>query len=400
MSKVNGNQGIKVLVTGSILQLFLGIIYVWSVFVQPVSKAFEWELSSVKLTSSYMLCFFVLGILAGGKLQAKIGAQKIVLAGGLLMALGMLATSFIPVHIPWLIYITYGIVGGFGVGLAYNTIISCAQKWFPKKRGLATGVSVCMFGFSTVVFAPLVQVLIDSFGLLASFRILAAAFCLVTLLLFSFIKLPDDAGAGAAVSSNLQEKKQFTTSEILKTKEFYLIALSMMLFTSAYFILNPSFKTFAEERGFDATVGTVIVMITGIANALGRLVVPLLGDKIGREKAVFSIIAATALSTSALCFATGVLFMAAIAIIAFCYGGSSGIYPVVTGDYFGIKNVGSNYGAVMVGFALSALFFPMIIGQIENTTAKFIVLTVIASIGAVLIVLLSFLKKRKKIKAA
>jgi OFA family oxalate/formate antiporter-like MFS transporter len=406
MEKEGSRTGVKVLVAGSILQLFFGIIYVWSEFVAPVSTYFRWELADVKLTSSFMLCCFVLGILASGRLQSKVSAQKLVLAGGLLMAAGMLVASFIPStsRAVWLIYTAYGIVGGFGVGLAYNTIITCAQKWFPHKRGMATGISVCMFGFSTVVFAPLVKVLIgfnvgtgafDGFGPVTTFRLLAAAFAVVTVALFSLIRLPDENAApqGKAAAAVLSGK-QYTTGEVLKTRRFYFIALSMMFFTASYFILNPSFKDFASNRALPDTVGTVIVMMTGIASALGRLAVPLLADKIGRENATFSIIAATAVSTAALCINSGAIYIAAVAIIAFCYGGSSGVYPLVTADHFGLKNVGSNYGAVMVGFMISALLFPMIIGRLADMTVKFVVLAILAAVAAVMIILLSLAKKK------
>jgi len=392
----NKNTGRKMLLTGAILQLFLGIIYVWSVFVGPVSDFFGWDVSKVKLTSSFMLCCFVLGILIGGKLQVKIGTSKIVLIGGLSMAGGMLLTSFIPMGAPWLIYITYGITGGFGVGMAYNAIISAAQSWFVHNRGLATGISVCTFGLSTVIFAPVIKdALIPTLGLLTTFRVLAAAFFIATVVLFSFITMPDNSGAQKKPAAVL-DTKQYTTSEMIKTPMFFMIMFSMMFLTSSYFILNPSFITFAEERGLGANIGTILVMITGVANALGRLAIPILGDKIGREKAVITIILATAVCTAALCFATGTLLIIAIAIIAFCYGGSSGVYPLVTADYFGIKNIGSNYGAIMVGFACSALIFPMVIGLITDTTVKFIVLAVLVTMGSVLIGLLMSMKKKNK----
>ena len=390
--KTKNPQGIKVLIAGAVLQLFLGVIYVWSVFVGPVSKFFNWEIEGVKLTSSFMLCCFVLGILIGGKIQAKTGTQKVVLAGGLLMAAGMLCSSFVPASAAWLIYISYGIVGGFGVGMAYNAIISCAQKWFPKRRGLATGISVCTFGFSTVIFAPLVEKLIGSFELISTFRILAAAFGLVTLGLFWLIKTPAEDNTAAV--ANVSDQRQYTSSEMLKTKQFYLIALSMMLLTASFFILNPSFKTLGADRGLQDNVTTILVQITGVSSALGRLVVPVMADKIGRENATFSILAATAACTAVLSFATGTLFIVMVAVIAFCYGGSSGVYPLVTSQYFGIKNIGSNYGIVMVGFMLSSLLFPLLIGFIGNATVKFITLGVMAALGCVLIVLLAASKKK------
>ena len=129
---VQNKKGLRVLVLGSIMQLFLGIIYVWSVFVNPVSTEYAWPVDGVKLTSSFMLCFFVVGILVGGKLQMKVGTQKTILLGGLMLSAGMFATAFLPAGTAArLMYVTYGVIGGFGVGAGYNAIITAAQKSFP-----------------------------------------------------------------------------------------------------------------------------------------------------------------------------------------------------------------------------------------------------------------------------
>jgi OFA family oxalate/formate antiporter-like MFS transporter len=391
------NKGMQVLVIGSVLQLLLGILYVWSVFVVPVSAEFGWAADSVKLTSSFMLSFFVVGILAGGKLLNVMRSERVVLIGGLMLAAGMLLTSVLTAQLAWLTYVTYGIIGGFGVGAAYNAIISAAQKWFPTKRGFATGVSVCAFGFSTVVFAPLIETLIGSFGLRSTFVILGVAFLVAVAGLHRFITMPDETARAGGAAAAASAKKQYTMSEAVRTKEFYFLTFSLMFGTAAFFILNPSFKSLAAERGLGEAFGTIIVMLTGVANALGRLGTPMLSDKIGREKADLAILTATAICAFLLSFAGGFVFVAAVAVIAFCYGGYSGIYPVLTADYFGIKNVGSNYGAVMVGFALSALTFPMIVGQISDVTVKFITLGALSLVGAALVVLL--MKAKAKTKA-
>jgi OFA family oxalate/formate antiporter-like MFS transporter len=388
MSAITENkQGLKVLITGSILQLFLGIIYVWSVFKNPVSAYYGWDSTAVGLTASFMLCFFVIGILAGGKAQVKIGVKFTVLIGGLMVAAGMLTTALIPTdgNAPvFLIYLFYGIIGGFGVGAGYNAIISTAQKWFPQNRGFATGVSVCAFGLSTVIFAPLVTILIANLGVNYTFFILAAGFAAVVLLLFSFIKTPEQV---ANVAAPVLKGKQYTTLEMIKTPRFYLIALSLMFGTSVFFIINPDIKDLAVNRGLES-FATYLVMFVGIANALGRLGAPLMSDKIGREFADVIILAVTALGAFGLCFAEGILLIVIIAAVAFCYGGYSGLYPVLTSENFGIKNIGSNYGAVMVGFMLSALLFPIVINKVDSQQLKFIILGVIAAAGAVLVVIL------------
>jgi OFA family oxalate/formate antiporter-like MFS transporter len=387
-------QGLKVLITGSILQLFLGIIYVWSVFKNPVSAYYGWEPTDVGLTASFMLCFFVIGILAGGKAQVKIGVKFTVLIGGLMVAIGMLATAFIPAgaRAPvFLIYIFYGIIGGFGVGAGYNAIISTAQKWFPQNRGFATGVSVCAFGFSTVIFAPLVTTLNNNLAVNYTFFILAGVFAAAVLLLFSFIKTPEQVANAAAP---VLKGKQYTTLEMIKTPRFYLIALSLMFGTSVFFIINPDIKDLAVNRGLES-FATYLVMFVGIANALGRLGAPLMSDKIGREMADVIILAVTALGAFGLCFAEGILLIVIIAAVAFCYGGYSGLYPVLTSENFGIKNIGSNYGAVMVGFMLSALLFPIVINQVDSQQLKFIILGAIAAVGAVLVIILKLMNSKQ-----
>ena len=399
MSSITQNKrepagyGLTVLITGSIMQLFLGILYVWSVFVNPVSVVYEWQIDSVKLTSSFMLCFFVVGILAGGKLHLKIGCEKVVLGGGLLLSLGMLTTALLPKNVSWVMYLTYGIIGGFGVGSAYNAIICAAQKWFPQKRGFATGVVVCAFGFSTVIFAPLIETLIKQFELRNTFFILAAVFFTATMSLFRFIRLPDANAPAAAPSAALLAKRQYIVTETIRTKEFYFITISLMAATATFFILNPSFKTYAAERGAES-FGLIIVMMTGVANACGRLVVPLLSDKIGREKAALTVILVTAICALVLSFASGFLFIASVLIVAFCFGGLPGLYSVLASDYFGIKNAGANYGAVMMGFALSALTFPMFIGLIQNSMMKFAALSAMAAVGVILMILLLMSKKK------
>ena len=403
MSEEKGSPAKKVLLAGSILQLFLGVIYVWSVFVQPVQNTFGWDAKDVKFTVNIMLCCFVLGILMAGRLQAKLKASYIVLAGGLMMAAGMFATSMLSSASPfWAIWLTYGVIGGFGVGLAYNTIISSAQKWFPKNRGLATGISVFTFGFSSVIFAPLTEQMIKSeaIGLISTLQILAAVFLVATLVLFVFIKLPESIGGGPAVDFGTQ--KQFTTGEMLKKVDFYLIFFSMMFLTASFFIINPSLRLLAPMHGLDASFGVTLVMIVGLANSAGRLAVPLLGERIGRRGALLTILLITAIGTAFLCIATGAAFVAAIALIAFCYGGSSGIFPIITADQFGLKNVGANYGAVMVGFMSSVLLFPYIVGQLNtgegavaaDNTMKYIFLAAIAAVGALFTIILIFRAKR------
>lgn len=383
------------LFAGAFLQLFLGIIYVWSVFKNPVSAYYGWEPSEVGLTASFMLCFFVIGIFSGGKAMTKIGAKLTTLIGGLTVAAGMLVTALIPANASapvFLIHFFYGIVGGFGVGAAYNAIVSSAQKWFPQNRGFAVGVTCCAFGASTVIFAPLATMLIDNLGVRSTFFVLSGIFAAAVLILFSFIKTPEQVPNAAAP---VLKGKQYTTLEMLKSPRYYLLAMSLMFGTSVFFIINPDLMDLAKDRGLE-NFATYLVMFVGVANALGRLGAPLMSDRIGREAANMVILSITALGAFGLIFAEGWLLVVVIAAISFCFGGYPGLYPVLTAEHFGIKNVGANYGAVMVGFMLSALLFPIFINRIENQHFRFLVLGIIAAVGTILVLLLLIYKKKNK----
>lgn len=364
--------------------LFLGILYVWSKFAAPVAEFLEWDLTAVKLTANFMLCCFVVGIMLGGLLFGKMKAKWIALAGGLLLAGGIFAASFTPKNAPWLIYITYGICGGTGVGMAYNTVLSCAQKWFPKRRSLAVGVSVFFFGFSTVVLAPLIVMLTETVGVANSFRVLAGLIAGATVALHRMICEPDQVeqsasgGSGGAVS--------LTFAQALKSRNLYLLFVYMVFGNSVYLIANPSFQTMAENRGI-GDLGTTMLMISGIANAIGRVSVPLLITKLGSRYAAMITSLATALAAFALCFVQGVWLIPVVAVIAYFFGGYSAIAPVIASDYFGLKHIAPIFGAVMCGYMVSALIFPVILGS-SGDTVRFITTGAAAAVSIVLLALL------------
>ncbi|MDR1775677.1 MAG: MFS transporter [Actinomycetes bacterium] len=383
MNTTDRGIGIRALIAGTFLQLFLGAIYVWSVFVTPVSVALNWDPAAVKLTMSYMVCFSVIGILIGGRLLIRLNMRVVTLIGGALLAAGMLASSFVGSAQPWLMHITYGVVGGFGMGMAYNAVLTTAQKTLPAKRGLATGISVCAYGFSAVLFAPLVDWMLQSYGVVSTFRILAAVFLLVVLVALPFIGLPKGYGERAATvgGANSGAVSGLKTGQMLRTPQFWLIMASMMLGTATYLIANPSFKTLAAERGLSAAVGTGLVMVAGISNSVGRLVFPALSDLLGRAKTTMLVLGLTAIGGFLLLVTNKNVYLPTAALIAFSYGGYLSIYPTLNVEYFGLKYAGANYGAIMIGFAAGAQFLPIIMSQVSSAPVVFCALGVMALVG-------------------
>ena len=387
----NNRQAWKVLISAMIVQLFLGIVYVWGVFVIPVSEMFSWNVEAVKLTASFKLGFFVFGMIIGGKMQVRMCASRVVLAGGLMGGVGLLVASFTPIAVPWLLYVTYGVICGFGSGMGYIASITAAQKWFPKRRGFATGLCVGAFGLSVTIFAPVIEWLLATLALRTTLHIMSAAFFVVTLLLGRLVKFPEETPAAAAVASN---KPQYTSGQMLRKKEFYLITISLLLITGGFFVINPAVQTLSVYRGFDLGFATILLMIVGASNAFGRIVIPIFSDRVGNERMVLILTVVTMLAAFTLIFATGPLFVVMVALIPICFGAALSVFPLITADYFGIKNLGSNYGMVTIGFAFSALVLPGLISLLGGYSVRFIAVTALAAAGIVVILALIRMKKK------
>jgi len=378
-----------ILAMGMVIQLCAGIIYMWSVFKGPVSQHLSWEESSAAITSSIMLSTFVLGIIIGGRIQDKYSPSPVALAGGVLLGLGMVLSSFVPQSSPWLIYVFYGIIGGFGVGCVYTTTVSVVQKWFPDKRGFATGMMVGAFGFSLVLFAPLTKKLLTDWGVPRTFLFFGILFIVICSLCSLFLNNPEVKQQRGTPAST---RKQYTTGEMLKTKEFYFLAFSMFFLLPAYFILNPLFISLGVERGLSESMATFGVMLTGIASASGRLLISWFSDFVGRKAGIATISLITLIAALVMIFAQGVLFLVCIAAIAFSFGGSASVYAATTADLFGTKHMGLNYGCVMIAFGSSALIFQLLSTVLSNTYSF-----IVAAAGCVItITMVAALKIPKK----
>lgn len=388
------------LVAGAVIQLCIGIIYIWSIFQPAVMEYYSWSAADASVTFSIMLATFVLGIVVGGRINDKKGPRPVVFLGGILFCAGIFLSSFVPQEMPQLIWLFYGGLAGFGVGAAYTSTISCAQKWFMDKKGFATGVIVCTFGASTVVFTPVVNTLLKTVGVSQTFLTLSIIFLAVILIFGWFVKNPsmEYMDKFEVALPDLSRQKQYTPGEVLKTKYYYFIFLSMLLLTPAYFIINPLLKSLGELRSLTEAAALAGVMATGMASAAGRLLAPWLSDRIGRRNVLFLLYGITLVSILLLTFAQGYFFIVLIALVSFAFGGSAGVYPAVTADYFGIKNNGVNYGLIMIAFAVSGLLFPAIAKVVTPDgipTAWTFLVPAIASVAGILITL-ALKKDREK----
>ena len=380
-----------VLISGMIIQFCAGVIYMWSIFKKPVTEYLDWNSGDAALTASIMMVAFVIGMLMGGRTQDKFGPQKTVFIGSLVMSAGIIATAFVTSTTPELIYLTYGIIGGGGIGIVYSCTVAVVQKYFPDKRGFATGCMVGAFGFSLVFFSPLAEYMLSNIGVPATFETFGVAFLIICMISSIFLVNPPEGYTvpGAANTSARKTQKQYTPGEMTRTRSFYLIFISLFFVLPAYFILNPILVDLGSERGIE--MASIAVMLTGAFSASGRLFITWLSDRIGRTNGLFTIILMTAIGIAVLTFAEGILFLACVALVAFAFGGASGVYAATTADRFGTQNMGTNYGIISLALGASALIFNIVSKMTSGNgdyTISFTIATVTCIIAFICIVLL------------
>lgn len=390
-------------VTGClVVQLCVGILYLWSVFKQASMSHFGWENGAVNLVASYMLLAFCLGSLVGGILQDRIGPKPVCVAGVVLFGGGIFAASLLPLSAPIILfYLTYCLISGMGTGFAYGSVLSCIQKWFPHKRGFATGLGASAFGLSTVVFSPVINTLLGSMTLPMTLRTLSIIFLSVGLLACTQISLPDKAyldslNLPAAAVSGVESK---TLSQAIRMLPFWLLFAGAFLYNGTWNMLTPLIKGLGIERGLSETAAIMCVSLTGITNAAGRLLMSSLSDKLGRVTTLTILCAMTLASALLLIFVGGPLYLVVVLITAFAFGAQAAISPATSTDFFGPKYSATNYGVIMLSLGLSSVTFNAISNALYtasgNYTSTFLMAAVTALLAAVAFLLIDRMNKKR-----
>ncbi len=347
-----------------VVQLCVGILYLWSAFRSNIVAAYGWTPSAATMVSSYMLFAFVFGNLIGGIINDKKGPKLTCFLGVALFSVGVILSAF--VKSAGLFYLTYAVMAGLGSGFAYGACISCIQKWLPHKRGLASGLACGAFGLSTVVFTPVSNLLMNAnmneagvVNFVPVFLILGIVFAVLGFVACIFVSLPSEeyiAGLNLpakAVSSNVN----FTLGQAIKLPAFWALFFSIFFINGTWNLCVPLIRDLGIVRGLSVEMAIACVSFTGITNAAGRLIMAWLSDKIGRTNAMYILCGLTLLGAILMTFIGGMGYFITIAIIAFAYGGPSALNAALSTDLFGPKNSGTNYGVAMLALGFSSIFF-------------------------------------------
>src|SRR5712671_1262251 len=363
-------------IAGVVMQVALGAVYAWSVFRVPLAKQFGWSISEVTLT--FTISIFVLGFAAffGGLWLNRKGPRVVALTGGVLYGLGIFLASFTH-RLSWL-YLTYGVIGGIGLGLGYIVPVAVLVKWFPDRRGLITGIAVGGFGAGALITAPVATRLIQSVGVLSTFAYLGVAYLVVTIISGSFMQNPPDGWKPEGWSPTASQTSQraghdFVLSEALKTWQWYALWLLLFLNTCAGIsVISQEAPIFQELTGASAVIAGGMVGIASLGNAVGRVFWAWVSDLITR-RATFAVM--FVLQVLLFWFVPRITSSSIMAIIAFiilmCYGGGFGTMPAFTADYFGPKNVGPIYGLMLTAWSFASAVGPLFIAHMRETAGSY-----------------------------
>ena len=349
-------QRLQTMIFGAIAIFFTGYPHVWSIYQPYVMEQTGWSQTQASMCFYLALSTFVFGNIIGGRLQDKFSPKVVVWTGGGIFAAGILASAFLIVPSPLPMYLTYGVMQGFGQGLIYTAILSTVQKWFPGRTGFASGVVVTANGLCGFFLAPLT---------------------LSWILCGIFFTAPDKEWRRKAEEALREknkengaiaqaEQKQYTSSEMMRTKNFYLLLATMLFGLISYFLVSPVSQTYQIELGIPSAVAVSAVMFGSIVNAGTRLVLPTLSDKVGRVVCIKGVLVMSILAMTVLTFTRSYTVTAAIILMYGCYGGIMGSFPSFTSSIFGIEHTGENYGFVMLGIVIATCGAPALSGFITG----------------------------------
>jgi OFA family oxalate/formate antiporter-like MFS transporter len=344
-----------------------------------------------------------IGSYVGGRIQDKRGPRIVALAGGVLYAIGILLASFTNGEDDyWLLILGYGVISGFGLGVAYIVPIAMLQKWFPDRKGLITGLAVGGFGFGAVLTSPVAQWLInqDPDDPTSAFLPLGIAYLVMSLAGASVFRNPpegyvvpgyepatDGGGAGAG--------KEYTQGEALRTKQWYLLTAILTLSVAAGISLISQAKASATDiSGYSVGGAAALVGVLAIFNGGGRIVWAAVSDYLGRMRTFAAILLLQGVCLILLPHASNmVLFAVLAAVVYLCYGGTFGTMPATAGDFFGVRNAGAIYGLMLIGWSLGGVIGPLVAAALIGEEKAYTVAYTTIGIIALLSVALTFITK-------
>jgi len=384
--------------SGLIINLCLGSIYAWSVFVEPLTDYFSGELgqavtaNDVLMPFSVFLAVFAITMPFTGKIIDKLGPRNVTIIGGVLTGLGWILASFSSSVL--MLYVVFGVIGGIGVGIAYSVLVAVSARWFPDQRGFAVGLIVLGVGFSAFFTANIAGWFIGAYGVMNTFKIFGIVIIVLTILLALPLKFPPSGWIpGGWINPALKpgEKKscEYNQSMMLKSSSFYGLWACYFIGCLAGLMAISIAKPVGTDVGIETGLATFLVGFFAIFNGGGRPVFGVLTDKLTpRNAAIVSFFLIAMASLLMWQIPIVLVYILAFAILWGCLGGWLAIAPTTTGRYFGTSDYPRCYGVVFLAFGAGAIAGPQLAGIIKTATGSYIgvfpYVLVLAVVGSII----------------
>jgi len=356
-------------VGGMSMNLALGTLYAWSVFVAPLEKEFGWKRADTSSVFTWAVVVFALTFILAGRLQDKFGPFWVSLTGGVLVSLGFFLCAF--THSLTYLIVCFGVINGLGNGFGYATPIPVMAKWFPDKRGLAVGLAVAGYGGGSAIFGPLANLkLIPAYGVHTTFMILGVIFLFMTVFGAFLLQNPPvgykPAGwVPAPASKAAATTYEFSPGEVLRTPTFYFMWVAYALGTSAGLMVISQLVPFAKSVHISSAALATMGLVVGAAgNASGRILSGWMSDALGRLNVLRLMIAISMIAMPILYqvgSSVGPLYVV-VFIVYWCYGTQLSVNASTTSDFWGTKNAGLNYGMLFTAWGVAGIIGPRIGG--------------------------------------
>jgi OFA family oxalate/formate antiporter-like MFS transporter len=356
-----------ILAAGAAIQILTGIPAAWGVFQQPVMEEYGFSQAQAGAAFSLLIAAFGVGCVLGGFLQDRHGPRAAALAGTALLCGAFFGAAVCPAGAAWRFWLGFSLPSGLGCAFLYPSIQSCAQKWYAQRKGLATGVIGGAVGLSGAFLTFFVRRVCKGLGPLQGIRgafwglgALTLPVCLAGSLLLRDPPQPMQGARGTPQQAAKQPARDYSPRQMLRTRQYWLCAASVCFSTPTVLLFSPIILQLGTQRGLGEEQAAWAVVLGSVGSAAGRLLMPLLSDKIGRRRTDLGLFAASLGLSVAFAFAQGWGVVAVYAGLTFCYSGLAAVLPAFSTDLFGLPHAGVNYGFLALGQSVGSLTFPLL----------------------------------------
>jgi MFS transporter, OFA family, oxalate/formate antiporter len=363
-------------VGGVMMNMALGMFYGMSVFMLPLEKEFHWTRAQTSIVSTIGLALIAVFYVVAGYIQDRRGPRPVAFAGGCLFAAGFFLASY-TTSLTWF-YLTAGVVAGTGSGFGYAIPTSVGSKWFPDKRGLVIGMMVGGYGAGSGIFGPIALSLIERYGWRATFQILSVVFFAMTMIGAYLLRNPPAGYAPpgwqpSAAKTGARPGADVHASVMIRTRTFWALWVAYCLGTTAGTMVISQLVPFARAAGHSAAVAAFALTVGAFGSASGRVLSGWLSDHAGRLNTLRTLLLVSAVAMPALYLlrADVVPFYALLFTVYYCYGTQLSVYASTSADFYGTKNVGFNYGLLLLAWGVAAIAGPILGGRVFVATGEY-----------------------------